>query len=347
MAGLTLWLDSTRWPEHLRTIAESTPGLVPVVKGNGYGYGLARLAGHAADLGADTIAVGIPREVPIVRETFTGDVVILNPWESSTGLPDDPGVILTVSRLADLRALDPAGPRPRAVLELRTSMLRHGIGTDELSEVAELLDRIDFQGWTIHLPLLGAGRYAEAERLGRAALAVAPGPLWLSHLPTEEATALARQLAGPEGEPVPLRLRVGTRLWLGDEASRRTTATVLDVHPITRGDRAGYRQRRSPASGYIVVVAGGTSHGIGLEAPTSASSLRQRAVALAGGSLEAAGLALSPYTINGRKRWFYEPPHMQSSLVFLPAKEQPPAIGDEVPVELRATTATVDRIVLD
>ncbi len=226
-------------------------------------------------------------------------------------------------------------------------MLRHGIGPAELPEVAGLLDRIDFQGWSIHLPLLGEGRYAEAERLARAALAVAPGPLWLSHLPTDEATALARQLAGPSGEPVPLRLRVGTRLWLGDDASRRTTATVLDVHRITRGERAGYRQRRSPASGYIVVVAGGTSHGIGLEAPTSASTLRQRAVALAGGSLEAAGLALSPYTINGRKRWFYEPPHMQSSLVFLPAKEQPPAIGDELAVELRLTTATVDRIVLD
>ena len=92
------------------------------------------------------------------------------------------------------------------------------------------------------------------------------------------------------------------------------------------------------------MVAGGTSHGIGLEAPTSATTLRQRAIALATGSLEAAGLALSPYTINGKKRWFLEPPHMQSSLIFLPGKEKPPAIGDEVPVELRLTTATVDTI---
>ena len=35
---------------------------------------------------------------------------------------------------------------------------------------------------------------------------------------------------------------------------------------------------------------------------------------------------------------------MQSSLVFLPGKETPPAIGDEVPVELRLTTATVDSV---
>ena len=95
------------------------------------------------------------------------------------------------------------------------------------------------------------------------------------------------------------------------------------------------------------MIARGTSHGIGMEAPTAASTVRQRAIALATGSLEAAGLALSPYTVAGKKRWFLEPPHMQSSLVFLPAKQTPPAIGDEVPVELRLTTATVDEVVFD
>src|SRR5215204_3660138 len=111
-------------------------------------------------------------------------------------------------------------------------------------------------------------------------------------------------------DPAAVRLRMGTRLWLGDEFSRQTTATVLDVHPVRRGERAGYRQRVCPADGWIVVIAGGTSHGIGMEAPTSATTLRQRAIAMATGSLGAAGLALSPYTINGKKRWFLEPPHM-------------------------------------
>jgi hypothetical protein len=36
-----------------------------------------------------------------------------------------------------------------------------------------------------------------------------------------------------------------------------------------------------------------------------------------------ARLALNPYTVNG-EALVLEPPHMQSSLVFLPAKEQPP-----------------------
>jgi hypothetical protein len=296
----------------------------------------------------DVVAVGLPAEVGQVREAFPGDIVILNPWdprsEQARELLDDPRVITTVSRLDDLRELAADSAEPRVLVEVLTSMKRHGIPAGDVAEVAGLLSGVRFEGWTIHLPLLADGRYAEAERLSHAAQAVAAGPLWLSHLPADEASGLSRQLGGAEGEPVPVRLRVGTRLWLGEESTRRTTATVLDVHPVRRGERAGYRQRICPADGWIVVVAGGTSHGIGLEAPTSASTIRQRAIALATGSLEAAGLALSPYTIDGRKRWFLEPPHMQSSQLFLPGKVKPPTIGDEIPVELRLTTATVDTV---
>jgi hypothetical protein len=249
-----------------------------------------------------------------------------------------------VSRLGDLELLAARGDRPRVLVEVLTSMQRHGIRPDDLAQVGGLLPGVRFEGWTIHLPLHTDGRYAEAERLGHAALAVAPGTLWFSHLPPQEIVAVARQLGGAEGDPVPVRQRVGTRLWLGDKTARATTATVLDVHEIKRGERAGYRQRVCPADGWIVVVAGGTSHGIGMEAPTSAKTVRHRAIAFATGSLAAAGLALSPYTINGKKRWFLEPPHMQSSQVFLPHKERPPRIGQEIPVELRLTTATVDCI---
>jgi hypothetical protein len=349
MTGVTLRLDGPRWREHLRTVAGAAPGLVPVIKGNGYGYGLRRLAQESAQLGVDTIAVGTAREVSEVREEFPGDIVILYPWEAHSDvareLAGDDRVITTVSRADDLAWIAELNSRPRVLIEVLTSMQRHGLRPDDLDRVHHLLDRLRFEGWTIHLPLLAERRYAEAERLARAALAVTPGPLWFSHLPPEETTALARQLGGAQGEPVPVRLRMGTRLWLGEESTRETLATVLDVHPIRRGERAGYRQRVCPADGWIVVIAGGTSHGIGMEAPTSATTLRQRAIAMATGSLEAAGLALSPYTINGKKRWFLEPPHMLSSLIFLPRKEKPPSIGDEVPVELRLTTATVDDIV--
>ena len=349
MSGVTLRLDGDRWREHLRTVAGATPGLVPVVKANGYGYGLARLAEESAKLGLDTLAVGMADEVAAVRDIFPGDIVILTPFAAdnpvAVEVAVDPRVISTVSRLDDLDFLASLPARPRVLVEVLTSMRRHGVAATDLSRVAPLLDRVGFEGWSIHLPLLPDGRYAEAERLARAALGVAPGTLWLSHLPAEEAEALARQLGGAGAAPVPVRLRVGTWLWLGDVSSRRATATVLDVHPVRRGERAGYRQRVTPADGWIVVVAGGTSHGIGLEAPTPAATLRQRAIAVATGSLEAAGLALSPFTISGKKRWFLEPPHMQSSLLFLPRRTTPPAVGDELSVDLRLTTATVDHIV--
>jgi hypothetical protein len=353
MSGVILRLDSARWHEHLRTVTDAVPGIVPVIKGNGYGYGLGRLAEESARLGVGAVGVGTAREVESVRYAFPGDIVILNPWDSSSSLAAelarDRRVISTLSRISDLERLAAGdqlqyGRRPRVLVELLTSMRRHGLRTDQLARVPALLEGVEFEGWTIHLPMQSEGRYAEAERLARAALKVAPGTLWLSHLPPEEAYGLARQLGGAGADPVPVRLRIGTRLWLGEESSRQTTATVLDVHPIRRGERAGYRQRICPADGWILVLAGGTSHGIGMEAPTSATTVRQRAIALATGSLEAAGLALSPYTVNGKKRWFLEPPHMQSSLVFLPAKERPPAIGEEVPVELRLTTALVDDI---
>jgi hypothetical protein len=356
-----MWLDEERWRAHQRTVAGSAP-LVPVAKGNGYGFSLARLAAEAQLLGVESIAVGTPAEVAMVREAFDGDIVILQPYDGAdpraVELAGDPRVITTVSRVGDLERIAAAAtgtgagaPRgagagqPRVLVEVLTSMKRHGIPSDRLAIVRDYRTRLRLEGWTIHLPMRDVGRYAEAEALGRAALGVTPGPLWLSHLPADEVAALARQLAGSQGEPVPARLRLGTWLWLGDPGAFRITATVLDVHSVGRGERAGYRQRRCPAEGWVVVVTGGTAQGIGMEAPTSARSMRQRAVSVATGSLEAAGLALSPYSIAGKKRWFLEPPHMQSSLVFLPRSVSPPTIGDEVPVEVRLTTATVDRIV--
>src|SRR4029450_4654398 len=238
-------------------------------------------------------------EVGIVREAFQGDVVILNAWDPSSELAREltaeSSVITTVSRLGDLELLTARGDRPRVLVEVLTSMQRHGIRPYDLTQVAAYLPGVRFEGWTIHLPLHTDGRYAEAERLGHAALGGAPGTGWVRHLPREEIVAVARQLGGAAGHPVPVRQRVGTRLWLGDKTARSTTATVLDVHEIKRGERVGYRQRVCPADGWIVVVAGGTSHGIGMEAPTSAKTVRHRAIAFATGSLRDARAAPRPY----------------------------------------------------
>ena len=353
MSGVSLRVDIDRWRRHLATVAAATPGIVPVAKGNGYGFGLTRLAEESERLGAEAIAVGLPSEVAQVREAFAGDIVIMMPWrpddDLARALLADTRVITTVSRVEDLAAIaalagDLEQP-PRVIIELATSMQRHGLRVADLAGVSDHLAAISLQGWTIHLPLSDQGRYVEAERLARAALSTAPATLWISHLPAAEATVLGKQLGGAGEDPVPVRLRVGTRLWLGDPGALATVATVLDVHPVRRGDRAGYRQRRISRDGWLVIMAGGTAHGIGMEAPTAAVSSRQRLVALAQGGLQATGRALSPYTIDGAKRWFLEPPHMQASLVLLTGSTAAPTIGDDLPVELRLTTALVDQVV--
>ena len=197
-----------------------------------------------------------------------------------------------------------------------------------------------FEGWSIHLPM-GTGGTAANVRRGRPSWAgphgrIRPGTLWVSHVP---AAGLARSATD-------VRLRMGTALWLGDRArARRAGDRAGRCTTYDRGERVGYRQRRCPADGHLLVVSGGTSHGIGLEAPTARGERReQRAVSLAKGGLDAAGLALSPFTVGGKQRWFVEPPHMQASMLFLPSSVKPPAVGDEIGVDVRFTTTTFDRI---
>src|SRR5699024_4706164 len=166
-----------------------------------------------------------------------------------------------------------------------------------------------------------------------------PQPLYVSHLTAAELDALRDRRPG-----LTVRPRIGTALWLGDKDALTVTARVLDSRPVERGERVGYRQRPLPWAGTLLVVAGGTANGIGLEAPTAAASTRQRAVSVAKGGLEAAGVALSPYTVAGRQRWFVEPPHMQASMLYLPHSVTAPQVGDEVEVQVRFTIAGFDHV---
>ena len=81
-----------------------------------------------------------------------------------------------------------------------------------------------------------------------------------------------------------------------------------------------------------------------MAAPVPQRSLRQRGVTVAQGVLDAVGRTLSPYEIGGKKRSFAEPPHMHSSMIFVPGPTCPVAVGDRIPVTTRMTTVTVDAI---
>src|SRR5690242_6453338 len=141
--SLTLTVDGARWRHHLRDFAAQTPGLVPVAKGNGYGFGVGRLARKAAWLGVDTLAVGTYDELPEVAQRFPGDLLVLTPWRPAEAERELPAgrVVHTVSRLADLLALLGREPDARIVLERMTSMRRHGMSAEELRAAAGLLSR--------------------------------------------------------------------------------------------------------------------------------------------------------------------------------------------------------------
>ncbi|ANH37689.1 Alanine racemase [Nocardioides dokdonensis FR1436] len=367
--SLTLNVDGPRWREHLRRTAAAHPGLVPVVKGNGYGFTLGRLArrtqwlaeqdlGHEPDAGTcDTLAVGMYDELEEVVQRFDGSVVVLTPWRpfgsALEATADDSladRLVHTVGRLEDLEDLLARRPRARFVLERLTSMQRHGLSARELWAVGEALRAhpgARLEGVAMHFPLAQGSHTSEASRLLTDVVGaqLPPGPrshtVWVSHLSDTELSGLRARW--PD---FTFRSRMGTGLWLGDRGSLSVTSTVLDVHPLERGDVFGYRGRTAPKSGHLLVVTGGTAHGVGLEAPTGDLGLRGRAATLARGGLDAVGFVRSPFSIDGKQRLFAEPPHMQASMLFVPTGARVPAVGDVVDVRVRYTATAFDRIVV-
>lgn len=339
---LKLTIDTARWRTHLDEVKDQVPGLVPVMKGNGYGFTNAELAREAHRLGADVVAVGVPQEVDALRVAgYQGDVVVLNPFNAfdlgAVAALTDETVITTVSRIDDIHHLAEVAPGTAVLIEIETSMHRHGIPKEAIDGLD--LSGLDVRGWTVHLP--AAGSIEEAREL---ATAIAKHPeggkgVWFSHLGFVDYRRLSDQL------DIPTRLRVGTRLWLGAKDAYKATGTVLDVHQLPKGTPVGYHGHPTPSDGWIVVISGGTAHGVALAAPATAHSFKQRLIPFAEAVQEFRGRVTSPFTVAGKKRTFAEPPHMHSSLVFVDGPGAPAAVGDEVPVTVRMTTTHFDEIV--
>ena len=80
--SFVLRVDLARWQAHLAATRDaithhSDTGLVPVVKGNGYGLGQSRVARACDLLGADVIAVGTIFEIEEVLAGSLADVLVL------------------------------------------------------------------------------------------------------------------------------------------------------------------------------------------------------------------------------------------------------------------------------
>ncbi|WP_282206356.1 alanine racemase [Kitasatospora fiedleri] len=339
---LTMYVDTGRWRAHQRGLLAEFDGLVPVAKGNGYGFGNTRLAAEAARLGVPTLAVGTTDEAAAVAGDFPGDLLVLTPYRAGEPEVELPAgrVVRTVAHAEALAAL-PGGTR--VVIECMTSMRRHGVAAGELTRLP--VGHLAVEGFALHLPLDrpdGSDPVDEVSGLVRAIgeAGLPTGTVYLSHLSAADGPRLAERHPGTA-----FRSRIGTRLWLGEVEALSSRATVLDVTPVSRGERYGYRQHKAPSDGHLLVATGGTAHGVGLEAPKYVHGVLSRAKGLARAGLATVNRTLSPYSWQGKQLWFAEPPHMQVSILFLPGELKPPAIGDELSLTVRHTTTHFDRVV--
>jgi alanine racemase len=340
--ALSLYVDTPRWRAHQYSVLQEFPGLIPVAKGNGYGFRNLRLAEEVARLGCHTMAVGTAYEAAELKDHFGGEIIVLTPYrigEDPVPLPHR--VIRTVGSVEGVRGLVGG----RIIVELMTSMRRHGVLPEELPKLRSALEDVRLEGFAVHLPMDRpdgvdpVGETAQwVERLRAAGLPV--HTLFVSHLKSPEVAQLQQRF--PD---MYFRARIGTQLWLGAHDVLDSRGTVMDVHRMAKGERYGYRQHRVAGDGHLVVVAGGTAHGVGLEAPKYLSGLTPRAKHVARAGLATLNRTASPFSWNGQKLAFAEPPHMQASLLWVPAEVSPPAVGEELKATLRHTTTLFDRII--
>ena len=292
------------WRSHVASVAGAVDGLVPVVKGNGYGFGRIELARLASEF-ADTVAVGTVHELAGLPDGL--DVVVLTP---TLAAPDTTSAILTVGNGAHIAAL--AGWRGRVLVKVASSMQRFGRGPELVAEARA--GGLDVVGVSIHPPLAGTTD-DHAREIVEHLVAIDPTlTVWVSHLEPTVLTTL------PDSHTY--RLRLGTALWHGDKSFLHLDADVLDVRAAERGRPAGYRQVPVTGDGHLVMIGAGTANGV---APLPDGR--------------------SPFHFERRRLTLHEPPHMHTSMAFVPAGEPLPEVGDRVDLQRPLTTTTIDEYV--
>ena len=320
--SLVLTVDEVVWNDHVER-ARSVAGrdaLIPVVKGNGYGFGRAWLAAHSVKLGATTIAVGTVHELPAATG-LGADVVVLTPSLDGdlAGLPDD--AVLTIGSATQVAHLVEHGCTAPVVVKLQSSMRRHGFTPNELGSavVRAQLDQLDVVAYAIHPPLArdDAAHVAEIEHWLAPLDGHGPASIDVSHVSVESFAALRDRHPGRR-----FRLRLGTAMWHGDKSMLHLGADVLDLRPVARGTLAGYRATPVPGDGHLVLIGAGTATGVTL---------------LDGG--------LSPFHHARHRLTLLEAPHMHTSMAFVPAGDPLPDVGGVVDVQRPLTMVTPDRVV--
>ncbi len=373
----TLHVDAPRWRKHLASVisdySKSGATVTPVIKGNGYGFGRDLLCKEVSSLTLSSVCVGTIFEAEEALARFTGDVIVMEPFTElnpraaaqwSSLLRHHSSRLVAIIGSNEIAALSNAGAA-RAYIEGLSSMRRFGLPLHEMDDVlGATTHSIAIEGLWLHLPIEepAADHVAVYEPAPQGNVNKASGHArevigWLSwyrdlatkyslplHVSVSHLSPKDAQVIHNNSSDFELSVRVGTSLWLGDRKSLRVTGTVLAVHTAGLGhDAIGYSQSDSHGHKKVVVISGGTSHGVALAAPANTTSLRKRGIAIAEGMLEAMGKVRSPFTFKGDKLVFAEPPHMHASMVW--CENDSITVGDEVECTIRNTTAHFDAIV--
>ena len=305
-----LTVRTAPWRSRIARLVGEVDGLVPVVKGNGYGFGRQWLAGLAAEF-TDTVAVGTVHELEGLPAGL--HAVVLTP--ALTSLPpsvDPAGVVLTVGRTEHVDAVvrqSDASAAQRVIVKLASSMQRYGSDATLVDEARRA--GLEVVGVSIHPPLAGEPSDHRRDVVARLAEIDPSVPVWVSHLDPDTYATL------PDSHRY--RLRLGTALWHGDRSLLHLTADVLDVRRVRGGDPAGYRLAPVAADGHLVMIGAGTANGV-TPLPNGRSPFHHEQVRLA----------------------LHEAPHMHTSMAFVPDGGPLPAVGDRVDVQRPLTMTAVD-----
>lgn len=307
---LRLSVETAAWRAHVDSTVAALGEVMPVVKGNGYGFGRHALMSHAARLSGD-VAVGTAHElgdVPAGVRPF-----VLTPVGAPVGAIERTDAVLTVASDRDLDVLERIGGSNPVVVKVESSMRRYGAPPER---AAELRRRAESGGrgvvaWSIHLPLSGDDGDRAREVLALAGPLSSDLPLHVSHV--GGAAHLLRS-----GLPHRVVVRTGTRLWLGDKSMLSLRADAIAVRRVAAGVVAGYRHTVVGRAGSLVMVGCGSSHGVG--------------------PLED---GRSPFHFAGRRLNMLESPHMHTTMLLV--DDDPlPGEGDWVDVQQPLTRVHPD-----
>jgi alanine racemase len=311
---LRLTVNRQAWLDHVRLTASQHETVLPVVKGNGYGFGRPILFEQAAHL-ADHVAVGTVYEATDVPPSLTP--VVLTP--AGTHLPSSLSAhaVLTVGSLDHIAALRSHNWQGSVLIKLQSTMQRFGVAGNELAALQSACTNasLNVVGWSIHPPLNNDNQDRSGEVSCWMELLHDNLPVYVSHITAEQIGSLRSQF--PNRTFVS---RLGTSLWLGDKSMMKLTAEVLDVHAVD-GGTAGYRSTALPGSGHIVIVGAGSAHGVN----------------------EIVGVG-SPFHFAQQRVALVEPPYMHSSMLFVPVGQPVPRAGERVDVQQPLTRVSADTI---